>query len=241
MKKDLYKYLPYIIIIILIIALYFIFRQSKDYKDKYKEQIELYESLTDTLRAYKNKDSLNVATIKVIETNRAEDFAKIKNLEGYNLKLQQLVVSQGKSIKDLTSALIIATETHFVDTVREYLPLGGDSIVFSKSVLLDSVNNKWINAIWGFRMGKSILQLKTFDEFSIVIKDSKKGSYAEITNMNPYSTTKDMRVYNVSVPKQKKIGIGYNIGVGAQYGYFSKKFDVGPYIGIGINGNLFEW
>ena len=241
MKKDLYKYLPYIIIIILIVALYFIFRQSKDYKDKYKEQIELYESLTDTLRVYKNKDSLNVATIKVIETNRAEDFAKIKNLEGYNLKLQQLVVSQGKSIKDLTSALIIATETHFIDTVREYLPLGGDSIVFSKSVLLDSVNNKWINAIWGFRMGKSILQLKTFDEFSIVIKDSKEGSYAEITNMNPYSTTKDMRVYNVSVPKQKKIGIGYNIGVGAQYGYFNRKFDVGPYIGIGINGNLFEW
>ena len=101
------------------------FRQCDSYKDKYRDQIDLYLSLTDILHNYRTKDSLNAATIKVIETHRAEDFLKIKNLEGYNLKLQQLISSQGKSIKDLTSALIVATETHFTDTIREYLPLGG--------------------------------------------------------------------------------------------------------------------
>lgn len=240
MKKWI-RYIPYAMIGILFISLLLVFKQCDSYKDKYKDQIDLYLSLTDTLHNYKTKDSLNAATIKVIETHRAEDFLKIKNLEGYNLKLQQLISSQKKEIKNLTSALIVATETQFTDTIREFLPLGGDSIIFSKSVLLDSVKNSWVDVTWGFKMGKSILRLKTFDEFSIVVKDSKNGPFAEITNLNPYSTTKNMRVYNVATPRQKKQGIGYSIGIGGQYGYFNRKFDVGPYIGIGYNGNLFEW
>lgn len=239
--KNWVKYLPYIIISILFITLLLTFRQCGSYKDKYENQLDLYSSITDTLHNYKNKDSLNVAKIKVMETDRAEDFLKIENLEGYNLRLQQLISSQKKDIKDLTSALIVANETHYYDTIREYIPIGGDTIIFSKSILLDSVRNNWINATWGFRMGKSILQLETFDEFSIVVKDSKDGPFAEITNYNPYSTTKDMRVYNIATPRQKRQGIGLSIGIGGQYGYFNRKFDVGPYIGIGYNFNLFEW
>ena len=33
---------------------------------------------------------------------------------------------------------------------------------------------------------------------SIVIKDSKKGQYAEVTNLNPYSSTKEMKVFNIA-------------------------------------------
>ena len=227
-----------ILLILLLISLSLSNRTKNKYRDRYNNQVELYNSITDSLKKYKNKDSLNTAVIKVMETDKTKDFLKIKNLEGYNLKLQEFVKSQEKEIKNLKVALIVATETSYTDTLKEYYPVGGDTIVFSKSILLDSINNKWINAMWGFKMGKSILQVKTFDEFTISIKNSKNIPYAEITNLNPYSTTKDMRVYQVAVPKQKKNSFGYSIGFGGHYGISSKIFDYGPYIGISFNGNI---
>lgn len=239
--SKIYKYLPIINVILAIIIFYILFVVIRNLDNKIVKQKDLYEAITDSLHTYKNKDSLNVAFIKVMETDRAKDFLEIKNLTGSNLKLQSLIKSQGKDIKNLRTALLVATETQYVDTIRDFYPIGGDTIIFSESVLIDSISNNWIKGKWGFKKGKSIFQIKTFDEFSIVIKDSKKGTYAEITNLNPYSSTKDMRVFNVATPKQKKRGFGYSIGVAGHYGYFNKQFDVGPYIGIGINGNLFEW
>lgn len=239
--KKIITPVSYFIVLLSIFLLFYMKRQVDNYKIKYNQQLELYESITDTLKSYKNKNNLNVSKIKIIETLRAEDFLKINNLTGYNLRLQDLVKLQGKDIKNLKSALIVATETQYTDTIRLYHPIGGDTIVFSKSVLIDAVKTNWIDIAYGFKMGKSYLQLKTFDEFSIILKESKKGNYAEITNHNPYSTTKDMKVYNVATPRQKKIGLGYNVGFGGHYGLMNKQFDIGPYIGIGINGNLFEW
>lgn len=236
-----FKYIPYFFLVLLLVYAFNMFYKVKDLEDKYDKQIELYEAITDSLHTYKNKDSLNVATIKVMETKNGEDFLKIKNLTGYNLKLQNLIASQGKDIKRLKTALVLASETQYVDTIRDFYPIGGDTIVFSESILIDSISNSWINTVYGFKMGKSFLQLKTYDEFSIVIKDSKEGPYAEITNLNPYSSTKDMRVFNIAPPRQKKRGLGYSFGVAAHYGIFGKRIDVGPYIGVGINGNLFEW
>ena len=236
-----YKYIPYFFLIFVFILAYRMFLENEDLKDKYDKQIELYEAITDSLHTYRNKDGLNVSYIKTMETKSAKDFLDIKNLTGYNLKLQNLIASQGKDISRLRTALVLANETQFVDTIRDFYPIGGDTIIFSQSVLIDSISNNWINASWGCKRGKSILQVKTFDELSIVIKDSKKGQYAEVTNLNPYSSTKEMRVFNVATPKQKKRGLGYSFGVAGHYGYFNRQFDVGPYIGIGINGNLFEW
>ena len=236
-----YKYIPYFFLALLLFYVYNLTNSKRSLEDRFKKQKDLYESITDSLHTYKSKDSLNVAFIKVMETDRAKDFLEIKNLTGSNLKLQNLIESQGKDIKNLRTALLVATETQYVDTTRDFYPIGGDTIIFSESVLIDSISNNWIKGKWGFKKGKSIFQIKTFDEFSIVIKDSKKGQYAEVTNNNPYSSTKDMRVFNVATPKQKKRGFGYSIGVAGHYGYFNRQFDVGPYIGIGINGNLFEW
>ena len=239
--SKIYKYLPIINAILAIIIFYALFVIIRNLDNQIIKQKDLYEAITDSLHTYKNKDSLNVAYIKVIQTDKAKDFLEIKNLTGSNLKLQNLIKSQGKDIKNLKAALIIATETQYVDTIRDYYPIGGDTIIFSQSTLIDSVSNNWIKASWGFNKGKSILKVKTFDEFSLVLKQSKEGQVAEITNLNPYSSTKEMKVFNIATPRQKKMGFGYSIGIAGHYGYFNRQFDVGPYIGIGINGNLFEW
>ena len=243
-KKDLI--FGGVIVILLGVTILLFSLLSKKSSD-YKEQVELYNSITDTVKFYKNKDSLNVAKIQVMQTDKESDFLKIKNLTGTNLELQNLIKDKDKKIKDLNTALIHKDETVYIDTLRMYYPIGGDTIIFSQSVLLDTINNKWINAKYGFNKGLSYLDLKVYNEYQITIGYEggnlfKKGTpYGIVTNMNPYTSTKDMRVYQVSVPKQKRMGISFQTGFGGVYDMKNNNISYGPYVGLGLNYNIIKW
>lgn len=243
-KKDLI--FGGVIVILLGVAI-LLFSLLNEKRSDYKEQVELYNSITDTVKFYRNKDSLNVAKIQVMQTDKESDFLKIKNLTGTNLELQNLIRNKDKKIKDLNTALIHKDETVYIDTLRMYYPVGGDTIIFSQSVLLDTINNKWINAKYGFNKGFSYLDLKVYNEYQITIGYEggnlfKKGTpYGIVTNMNPYTSTKDMRVYQVSVPKQKRMGISFQAGFGGVYDMKNSNIGYGPYIGLGLNYNIIKW
>lgn len=235
------------VIVILLGVTILLFSLLSEKRSDYKEQVELYNSITDTVKFYKNKDSLNVTKIQVMQTDKESDFLKIKNLTGTNLELQNLIRNKDKEIKDLNTALIHKNETVYIDTLRMYYPVGGDTIIFSQSVLLDTINNKWINAKYGFNKGLSYLDLKVYNEYQITIGYEggnlfKKGTpYGVVTNMNPYTSTKDMRVYQVSVPKQKRMGISFQTGFGGVYDMKNSNISYGPYIGLGLNYNIIKW
>lgn len=235
------------VIVILLGVTILLFSLLSEKSSDYKEQVELYNSITDTVKFYKNKDSLNVAKIQVMQTDKESDFLKIKNLTGTNLELQNLIKDKDKKIKDLNTALIHKDETVYIDTLRMYYPIGGDTIIFSQSVLLDTINNKWINAKYGFNKGLSYLDLKVYNEYQITIGYEggnlfKKGTpYGIVTNMNPYTSTKDMRVYQVSVPKQKRMGISFQTGFGGVYDMKNNNISYGPYVGLGLNYNIIKW
>ena len=243
-KKDLI--FGGVIVILLGVAI-LLFSLLSEKRSDYKEQVELYNSITDTVKFYRNKDSLNVAKIQVMQTDKESDFLKIKNLTGTNLELQNLIKNKDKQIKDLNTALIHKDETVYIDTLRMYYPIGGDTIIFSQSILLDTVNNKWINAKYGFNRGLSYLDLRVYNEYQITIGYEggnlfRKGTpYGIVTNMNPYTSTKDMRVYQVSVPKQKRMGISFQTGFGGVYDMKNSNISYGPYIGLGLNYNIIKW
>lgn len=234
------------VIVILLGVTILLFSLLSEKRSDYKKQVELYNSITDTVKFYKNKDSLNVAKIQVMQTDKESDFLKIKNLTGTNLELQNLIKDKDKKIKDLNTALIHKNETVYIDTLRMYYPIGGDTIIFSQSVLLDTINNKWINAKYGFNKGLSYLDLKVYNEYQITIGYEggnlfKKGTpYGIVTNMNPYTSTKDMRVYQVSVPKQKRMGISFQTGFGGVYDMKNNNISYGPYVGLGLNYNIIK-
>ena len=234
------------VIVILLGVTILLFSLLSEKRSDYKKQVELYNSITDTVKFYKNKDSLNVAKIQVMQTDKESDFLKIKNLTGTNLELQNLIKDKDKKIKDLNTALIHKDETVYIDTLRMYYSIGGDTIIFSQSVLLDTINNKWINAKYGFNKGLSYLDLKVYNEYQITIGYEggnlfKKGTpYGIVTNMNPYTSTKDMRVYQVSVPKQKRIGISFQTGFGGVYDMKNNNISYGPYVGLGLNYNIIK-
>lgn len=243
-KKDLI--FGGVIVILLGVAILLFSLLSEKISD-YKEQVELYNSITDTLRIWKDKDSLNLAKIQVMQTDKASDFIKIKNLTGTNLELQNLIKRQRKQIKDLNTALILKEETVIRDTTRLYYPIEGDTLIFSKSVLLDTLKNNWINVTYGFNKGISYLDLSIINEYEITIGYEggnifKKGvPYAVVRNLNPYTVTKDLRVYQVSIPKQKRFGISLQSGFGGFYDMKNSNIGYGPYIGLGFSYNIIKW
>ena len=235
------------IVVLLLAALTLSIMTIKKQKSDFKDQQQLYNAVTDTLQTWKDKDSLNNAKIQIMETDKAKDFLKLENLTGLNLELQNLVKKQGKKIKDLNAALILESETSYTDTMRLYYPIGGDTIVFSKSILLDTVDNEWINAMYGFNKGKSHFELFVRNKYEVTFGVEgkswfKRGTpYANVKNLNPYTSTKDMRVYQVSAPKQDRWGISLQSGYGLLYDVQRSQFGHGAFIGLGINYNIISW
>ena len=242
--------LNFILIIIIAVsigaAIFFNKKYQESRKD-YKDQVELYNAITSELKNWKDKDSLNLSKIQIMQTEKASDFLKIKNLQGTNLELQNLIKNQNKKIKDLNTALILKDETVIRDTTRIYYPIGGDTLVFSQSVLLDTIKNKWIDVTYGFNKGRSHFDLKIVNEYELTIGYEggnlfKKGTpYAIIKNRNPYTTTTDLRVYQVAVPKQKRYGFALQAGFGGFYDLKTTNIGYGPYVGLGFSYNIIRW
>lgn len=243
------KILNIIIVILIgfIIISIVLFDQTIKYKQARDSQIELYNALTDTLKVYKTKDGLNAAKIQVIETEREKDFLRIKNLEGLNLELQNLVRNKDKEIDKLNTALILASETKYVDTTRIFYPIGGDTIIFSQSTLLDKINNEWIDATFGFKRGFSYIDLRIRNQYNVLIGYEgrtlfKPGiPYARVVNLNPYTITSDMKVYQVSLPRPNRFGLSIQTGFGGLYDLRSNNLGYGPYFGLGFNYTIFSW
>lgn len=246
MKNKIFYILGGAIAILIGAILLLLFLYNKE-KGNYREQVNLYNSITGELKTWKDKDSLNLAKIQIMQTDKVSDFLKIKNLTGTNLELQNLLKSQGRKIKDLNAALILKSETVIRDTTRLYYPIEGDTIVFSQSVLLDSIQNKWIDVTYGFNKGKSILDFTLYNEYEVTFGYEgstlfKRGiPYATVKNKNPYTTTSDFRVYQVTSPKQKRFGVSLQAGFGGLYDIKNDNIGYGPYIGLGLNYNIITW
>ena len=235
------------LVVLLLVALTISISIISKQKRNVVNQEQLYNAITDTLKTWKDKDNLNLAKIQIMQTDKAKDFLNIKNLTGTNLELQNLIKSQKGKIKDLNAALILKSETTITDTTRVFYPIGGDTIVFSKSILLDKIVNEWINVTFGFKMGNSYFDMNLNNVYEVTMGYEggnlfKKGiPYATVKNLNPYTTTTDMKVYQVQIPKQKRFGIGLQVGYGGLYDIMNKKLGHGVYVGLGGTYNIINW
>lgn len=227
--------LMFLIIIILL-------KQCESYKDKYNTEKDLINSLQDTLKVWKDKDSLNHAKIQVIETQKTKDFLNLQTKNEEIQKLQQLVKDNQKKLKDKGSVTYIAGKTKF-DTVfitkLEYVEILGDNTIH------DSISNSWITSHFGFSKDSVYFDLTVTNRYSVIIGEEKEGLfkpprlYVEVINENPYSETTSLRTYQVSNnSKPKRFSIGPMIGAGISY---NKRFIFTPVIGIGLQYSLIKF
>lgn len=227
--------------VVVLLVLLLLEKCGKDNRQD-KQNLQLITALQDSVRYFKNKDSLNVATISVIQTASAKDFANLELKDKELKELQKVVNDYKKDLKEgssVTNALLeTVAELKGRKPEIKYMPgdtLWKDSVAYVYPTYTDSLSDAWVTVKAVMGKDTSVFNLKVTNKFSAVVgKDRKRGPFVDLITENPYTTVKSLRTYQVSLPRPKKFGIGFSTGV--TYNFSTSK--PAPYIGVGINYNL---
>ena len=219
-NKNIFSWLVLIFIIIIII-----FCVKACNNNIRKENSKLIESLNDSISYYKDVEGVLHSKISVIEDDY---FLKLKLKDKEIVELQDLV----KKYKNVKSATIIKTETKIVEKTVNKTVL---DTISNTPIYESSFNLK--DYIWGDIVEKkdtTDIKINIKNDFNIVTYKEKGKLVLDVSDKNPYSITKSQRSY-INLPKQKKFGLGVNVGYGIS------KSGLSPYIGLGVNYNLINF
>ena len=223
MKKIIGNLIPILITIGLFLLLSFMFRECSSREQEISSK-KLIAQLNDSLQSYRDKEGKMISRISSIEVDNMSFFKQLQVKDKTIQDLQKLVK------KGTLAASIIKTETK-VDTV------------FRTTKIKDTVNvtyetdfdvQGWIWGTVAINKDTTALRIFTRDQYDIRLSKEKDGTYIDVINHNPFSTTQEVRsVYKL--PKPKKWGLNISAG----YGMTPEGFK--PYIGIGIGRTLISF
>ena len=237
------KWIRAVFIAILMVIIAILYFTNISYQKEAKENANLVISLNDTLKTWKDKDSLSHAKIQIIETERTKDFLSLQSKDEEIIKLQKTVKQYEKQIKNQGSVTNFTSETKITtkDSLVTDSVCGKCSFYFSNS-------NPWFSvdaSIYPTKTPNQLslsLDLKVKNEYSVIVGEEKQGlfkkpkPFVEVLNHNPYSETESLKTYQVSNNvRVKRFGIGPNISVGFNDKGFSW------FIGIGLQYNLIKF
>lgn len=189
----------------------------------------------DSLRTFQLKNNEQVYTINsyILKKNELEKYLDINN----------------QTIKDLEKKL--KSKVAYISNIKS-------NIIYDSIIIKDTVNiiddilsyNIKYNDDWISLRGRSTIQDKiaitTIDTLSIPtpLQVGLTDNYQIwVKSKNPYLHITDIEGAVIQGSKlnqkQKKWGLGIQIGIGMQYGLMNKQIDFGPQVGIGINYKLF--
>jgi hypothetical protein len=203
--------------------------------DKIKA-IELkYQMATDKMVTYRNADSTHVSRISVLQDENARVLLKTKSKDSSILFLQAEVKKYKGKIKEPGSSVTTITNNtsaHGTSPTTIPNPVSPSPTVYP--VYNSIFNSEWISLAINARHDSTNWKLRIINKYSVVIGFEKGKPFAEVTNKNPYTETTSLRSYEVTVPKPKRVGIGF------QAGYGVTKNGIGPFVGIGLSYNLIQ-
>ena len=231
-----------ILILIVMLLLYFIGCNFKKHSRKIDEQANLITALNGTLKVSRLTDSSQKATISVLSTQKTSDFLAIKTKDSTINALQVLVKRYEKQIKPGGSITVVTGKTDITDSGKTntvYLSdtTGGHPVWPTYKTLL---LNKWYSANMRINRDSAYINLTITNSYDVIIgKDNKNKWFADVINHNPYSSTTQLRTYQVQVPKtrQKRLIIGFFGGYGIP---LNGTFHASPMIGVGVGYSLFS-
>lgn len=203
--------------------------RSKNHK--IHEQSNLIESLQNGLKKWKDKDSLEHAKILVIQTSKEKDFLKIQSKDSTIKELQNLL--KKSKIDKRGSVTIVKTNTKVITKTKTQIK---DNTYLSHFNL-----GSWVIGNTIANKDSTSVDLHIKNDYSVVIGNESQGwfkkpkTFVEVTNKNPYTETKTLRTYKVSIPREKKFGIGPIVGYGVGPN------TTGVFIGIGLQYTLIKF
>lgn len=198
---------------------------------KIEDQTSIINGLNDTVKVWKDKKGKTYVKSGVIATSDPKDFIKIKNLTGENKKLQDEVKKYESKIKNGGSVTTFTAETKVkttaptrVDTV--YVPKEDGLKVASPVYSSDFNLGGWVVGSTVAKADSTTVDLKTYDEFSVVIGEDKTGflglgkpiPFGLVTSASPYTAIPTSKTYKVQIETKKNkwvlpTTIGFILGV----------------------------
>lgn len=255
-KEKIYKITSIVIIVILILLNLKSCQNTKNTINDYSQTIN---ALSDTVTSYRTKDGMQVAKIQLIETEKLQQFLEIQSKDAEIIKLQEEVKKNKKRIGNSGSVTVVTNTTEVQSSDTTYIT-SKDTIIRNDTVFIypeySSLIKKGLrkdSTYWATINVKSnkdstSVGVSLNNSYVVVIgNERKKGfknlfkpkvPFVEVTNENPYTSTKTIRAYQVKAPKPKRFGVGIHVGYGL---ILDKQPILRPYVGIGINYNIIEF
>lgn len=228
MEKKMNKAV-FIFAVIVTIALVAIMYFANKRIQELKEIENLYKVAQDSLVVIVNKYNQEVAKTEVLQSENTTLFTQLKIKDKDIIRLQKVITDYEKENKKINTALVISNQTNIQlrDSLKAliigYSSDEGTDMEFPiyQRQFEDPSKDKWYKGevIVGLdTLAVSILSKNAYD---ITIGDEKvnlfkKKLYANITNLNPNTETKVMKVYQKETVKKddiKKIGIFTVVGL----------------------------
>lgn len=212
--------------IVFILLLFYFYTSYNSKKEDLATINKINKEIKDSLYTYKDKNNQLVSEIKVIQANNEKYFLSIESYNKEIQSLQKLVKKYKDRLKKQGSATVIELETKI------------DTIIANKTIsepFTQKISSKWYETTIQGKKDSLKLTFKTYHKLNLVIGQKRKNLfkseyYAVANDENPYSNIKSMRVYQVKMPKQKKLGIGMHLG----YDIFNNALT----FSFGLNFNL---
>ena len=227
-KKDIFQVL--LIVILFVWALISMQRCSM-MKHNYDTAQNNIVALTDSIEYYECKTGELVAQKTML-------IGEIKDLKESHSKELNCLYDDLNSMKR-KNAQMAAQLKGFIDNPVKDTIWKYDTIKFEKSLIQPfDFSDKWRILSGNITLkddtiGLNIKEDQVFFDYTIAIEDG----CIYIKSDNPYVKYDYVTAIQEQQkkPKHWNINIGFQVGVGFQYGMFNKTIDVGPYLGVGVS------
>lgn len=227
-----------LLLIGVITIMFFLLQRSCD---KLGEARDYISDVNDTLEVYIDKNGNQVAKINSLESDNANQFLKIQSNDS-TIKWLQNTVNDYKG--KLASATVGSTTTHSGGSTEVIIIHDTDTVYIDNVAhVFAKYETNWTNK---WEVGHIIASkdsiwrdIKIKNEFEITLGEVKNGWFkpkemeVSITNLNPNTTTQELRSFNVK-NNDKTFTIGAYVG----YGIGLYDFKPQPYIGVGVGYKL---
>ena len=225
-KKDIFQVL--IMVILFVWALLSMQRCSM-MKLNYETAQNNIVALTDSIEYYECKTGELVAQ-KTILTGEIEDLKESHSKE-LNTLYNDLNSMKRKNAQ-LAAQIKGFIDNPVKDTVWKY-----DTIKFTQSLIQPfDFSDKWRTLSGNITLDDDTMRLnikedQVFFDYTIAMENG----CIYIKSDNPYVKYDCITGIQEQQKKPKRWNIGFQAGVGFQYGMLNKTIDVGPYLGVGIS------
>lgn len=228
--------------VLLVGIIIFLWRMYSSEHDLFQEQKNLVEAANHTIRTWKSKDGKNMAKISVLETTNAKTLSDLQSTNQTINELKYLVQSNRKLLKKQGSASIIKSETN-IDTTA-VTKVEKDTIS-GYPIYKSSITDKWYSISSVATKDSTSYDFSSYSNLNLTIGLEKQGlfkkpkPFAIANDDNPYTNIKDMRVYQVKLPKPKRFGIGPYGGYGLSV--TGNEVKAGWQVGLGVSYDLIQF